>query len=66
MATFNQIMGSFEQQIMLFGQRISAFFSFIASRIKNFKTISLPEQVSFGLIGIGLVFIITSIILFLL
>jgi|GEM_PF-4450050 len=66
MATVNQIMNGIEQQLVLFGRRVSAFFSFVSSRIKNIKTISLPEQIAYGLIGIGLVLIITSIVLFLL
>jgi len=65
MATVNQIMSDFQQQAAQFNQRISAFFSFLLMKLKNFKNLSLQEQVSFGLIGIGLVFIVTSVILFL-
>jgi len=62
----NQMLSEFQQQAALFNRRIAAFFSFVLSRVKNFKNLSLAEQIAFGLIGAGLIFIITSIVLFLL
>ena len=66
MASVNQIMGNFQQQLALFNRRIAAFFSFVLTRLKNFKALTLQEQIAFGLIGIGLVFIVVSLVLFLL
>lgn len=65
MATINQFVGRFQQQVALFNRRFSAFFSFVLGRIKNFKNISLQEQIAYGVIGVGLVLMIISIILFL-
>jgi len=65
MAAFNQIVNNFQQQAMLFNRRISAFFSFIGMKLKHFKALSIQEQISFGLIGIGLVLVVTSAVLFL-
>jgi len=66
MVALNQILNNFQQQAALFNRRISAFFSFLVMKLKNFKNLTLQEQISFGVIGIGLIFIVTSIILFLL
>ncbi|MDP3698075.1 MAG: hypothetical protein Q8R47_00660 [Nanoarchaeota archaeon] len=66
MAAFNQVFHDFQQQAALFNRRIYAFFSFLGMKLKNFKSLSLQEQISFGLIGAGLIFIVTSIVLFVL
>ncbi|MBI4147059.1 hypothetical protein HY494_00210 [Candidatus Woesearchaeota archaeon] len=66
MASVNQFMNNLQRQLVLFNRRISAFFSFIITKLKNFKSLTIQEQVSFGLMGIGLVFIVASIVLFLL
>lgn len=66
MATVNQFLSNFQQQIALFNRRVSAFFSFLGMKLNNFKSLAVKEQISFGLIGIGLLFIMISIVLFLL
>ena len=65
MAALNQIMDNFQQQAMLFNRRISAFFLFLGMKLKNFTSLSIQEQISFGLIGIGLILVVTSMVLFL-
>jgi hypothetical protein len=64
MAAVNQFVGRFQQQLALFNRRFSAFFSFVLNRLKNFKNISLQEQIAYGVTGVGIVLMITSIILF--
>jgi len=66
MATINQVVNQFQQQLNLMARQISAFFSFIGNRISNFTRLALAEQISYGLIGVGLILIITSVILFIL
>lgn len=65
MVALNQVFTGFQQGVALFFRRIAAFFSFLAMRLKNFKALSIQEQIAFGLIGIGLVFIATSVVMFL-
>ncbi|MDO8511274.1 MAG: hypothetical protein Q7S55_03850 [Nanoarchaeota archaeon] len=65
MATVNQFLSNFQQQVMLFNRRSAAFFSFLGMKLKNFSSLTVQEQISFGFIGIGLVLIVTSIVLFL-
>ena len=66
MALVNQIRSNFQQQLALFNRRIVAFFSLMLTRLKNFKALTIQEQIAFGLVGIGLVLILISFMLFLL
>ena len=45
-------------------QKISSFFGFTGMKLKNFKNLTLGEQISFGAIGVGLVLMVTSVVLF--
>ena len=56
---FKQIQSQLNQQISLLNQKVNAFFNF-----KNFKNLTLGEQISYGIIGGGLFLILVSIILF--
>ena len=47
-------------------QKVSYFFTFLFSKVKNYPNLSLGEQVSFGSIGLGLLLILTSMVLFIL
>tara|TARA_Y100000310_G_C20203638_1_gene588069 strand:- start:80 stop:265 length:186 start_codon:yes stop_codon:yes gene_type:complete len=55
-----------DAQLNAWGQAITEFFKFISERLKDFKNITLGEQISFGAIAIGIIFIIISIFLFIL
>lgn len=46
------------------GFKIKEAWGFISGKVKSFKYLTLGEQVSFGSIGIGLIFILISIVLF--
>lgn len=47
-----------------FNRKISYFFSFVAGKLKNFKNLTLGEQISYSAIGVGLIMILASIVLF--
>jgi hypothetical protein len=55
----------FKQQLNEFNQKVNAFVQFIISKLKNFKNLTLGEQISFGSIGGGLFLILISFVLFL-
>mgnify|MGYP001582915791 CR=1 len=55
---------SFQDTLNDFNQKITNFFSFIGDKLKNFKDLSVGEQVSFGCIGVGILLILISIVLF--
>ncbi len=57
-------MPNFKQSLDDMNRNINAFFSFIGNKLKNFKDLSRGEQVSYGSIGLGLVLILVSIVLF--
>lgn len=46
--------------------KINGFFSFIGSKLVDFKNLSLGEQISFCCIGAGLIMVIVSIFMFIL
>jgi hypothetical protein len=56
---------SFQDTLNELNQKISNFFSFIGDKLKNFKELSVGEQVSFGCVGVGILLILISIMLFL-
>ena len=43
-----------------FNEKVSAFFTFIAGKLKNFKGLSLGEQIAFPCVGLGLLLIVIS------
>ena len=63
MAIANQVVSQINQQFALLYKQIAAFFNFVFNKIQNLK---LQEQIAYGLIGIGLLLLLTSIVLFIL
>ena len=61
-----QLQTQLNQQITLPNKKINNFFNFVMGRLKNFKNLTLGEQIAYGVIGAGFVFIIISIFLFIL
>lgn len=45
---------------------LAGFFSFLSEKMKNFKTLALPEQLAFAAILVGAVLIFGSLVLLLL
>lgn len=46
------------------GAQFTAFFAFIAFKLKNFKKLTWGEQIAFSCIAAGLVFLLIALILF--
>lgn len=44
--------------------KIKESWNFISDKIRSFKYLTLGEQVSFGSIGLGIIFILVSVVLF--
>lgn len=55
-----------QQAFSRLGAQFTAFFAFIAAKLKNFKNISFGEQIAFSCIAAGLVFLLIALILFIL
>ncbi len=45
-------------------QNINNFFNFIFNKLKNFKNLTLGEQISFSSVGAGLLLILISMVMF--
>ena len=63
---FQQLQTQLNQKLNEMGVKISNFSNFVVNKLKNFKNLTLGEQISFGIIGGGLFFILVSIVLFIL
>ena len=61
---FKQLQFQLNEQINHFNQQINQLFSFVGNKLKNFKNLTLGEQISYAVIGCGLFLILLSIILF--
>jgi len=55
---------SFSDKLNQINQKINDFFSFVVDKLKNFKDLTLGEQISYCCVGIGLVLVLVSIVLF--
>jgi len=53
------------QQLAVFNQKITDGTNFLINKLKNFKNLTLGEQIAFCCMGGGLFLIILSIIFFL-
>ena len=62
---FKQLQNKINQKLNVFAQKVNAFTRFIIDKLKNFKNLTLGEQISFGVIGGGLFLILVSFVLFL-
>ena len=52
------------QMIDSVSQAFTSFISFIGGKLQNFPNLTLGEQISYPAIGLGLVLVLTSIVLF--
>ena len=55
---------AFQDSLQAMNDSINSFFNFIAGKLSNFKNLSLGEQIAYPCVGLGLLLIVTSIILF--
>ena len=54
----------FKEQINQINQKINQFVNFIINKLANFKDLSLGEQIAYPAIGLGLLLLLISIVLF--
>ena len=57
-------MADLKQSLDQMNQKINAFFSFVGNKLKNFKNLTLGEQISYCSIGAGLLLMLVSTVLF--
>ena len=62
----SEFMDKLNQSLNNFNQKVSDFFSFIGSKLKDFKNLSLGEQIAYCCVGAGLLLILIAIVLFVL
>ena len=55
---------SIQDQLAELKENILDFFTFIAGKLKNFRSLTLGEQISYCSVGAGLLLIIISVVLF--
>ncbi|MDO8655734.1 MAG: hypothetical protein Q7K45_00720 [Nanoarchaeota archaeon] len=59
-------MADLKQSMDQMNRKINAFFSFVGNKLKNFKNLTLGEQISYCSIGAGLLLMMVSVVLFVL
>ena len=52
------------QQFADLSKKINNFVNFVSNKLKNFPRLTLGEQISFACVGVGIVLILISFILF--
>ena len=57
---------SFQDKLDLVNQKLNAFITFIGNKLKNYKNLTLGEQIAYPVIGLGFLLILVSIVLFIL
>ena len=62
----NQFMEQMNQQLAVINHHLDEFFSFVGGKLKNFKNLTLGEQISYSVVGLGFLLFLVSIILFIL
>jgi len=51
---------------MAFKEQLNGFIGFVNGKLNNFKNLSLGEQIAFSCVGLGIVLILASVMLFIL
>jgi len=63
---FAKVKNQLIDQLNQINEPISRFFGFVINKLKNYKNLSLGEQIAYPVIGAGFLLILISIILFIL
>lgn len=53
-----------KKKVEAVANNINQFFSFVNSKLKNYTALSLGEKIAYPSVGLGLLFILISIVLF--
>jgi len=59
-----QVIAGITEKFQLLSQKLNEFSSFVADKLKNFPRISLGEKISYVAVGVGFLFILISVVLF--
>ena len=59
-------MPNFKASLARMNGKIKSFFSFLGNKLKNFKRLTVNEQVSYSCVGLGFLMMLTSVVLFIL
>ncbi len=66
MADVKTLINGLNQKLNHLNQKIGNFFRFIGRKLRNFKNLTLGEQISYSSVGAGLLLILVSVVLFIL
>ena len=64
MVGFKELNSQLKQKLGQFNAKINFFINFVINKLKNFKNLTLGEQISYSVIAGGILLILISIILF--
>tara|TARA_Y100000310_G_scaffold341139_1_gene439306 strand:- start:1466 stop:1645 length:180 start_codon:yes stop_codon:yes gene_type:complete len=57
-------MADLKQQLDAINQKINNGLNFVVNKLKNFKNLSLGEQISYPSVILGLILVLTSLVMF--
>jgi len=57
-------MANMQQAFAQVQRQLNSFFSFVGNKLRNFKSITRGEQVSYVVVGTGMVLVLISLVLF--
>lgn len=63
---FAEVKNQLTDQLNQINEQISRFFGFVINKLKNYKNLSLGEQIAYPVVGAGFLLILISIIMFIL
>ncbi len=66
MSAFMDVLEPLKVYMQNLNDRFNSLIQFVSTKLKNYKNLSLGEQIAYPSIGLGLVLILTSIVLFIL
>ncbi len=64
MTTLTLSFAKVQQFFVQLEEQFAAFFQFVAGKLKNFKNLTLGEQIAYSCIGAGLLFLLIALVLF--
>jgi len=61
---FDDFKDAWSNKVAAMNESINDFFSFVGNKLKNFKNLSLGEQIAYCCVILGFVLVLVSIVLF--
>lgn len=53
-----------KERFNVFTEAFGSFFQFVASKLQNFRNLTLGEQIAYCGVGVGLLLLLVSLVLF--